>query len=559
MHNKQVTTRYSNKILSQLVVAQCKAYQIKHIIISPGSRNAPLTLGFTGDSFFNCYSIVDERCAAFFALGIAQQTGRPAAVVCTSGSALLNYYPAVAEAFYSDIPLVVLSADRPPELIEIGDGQTIQQEQVYGKHVLFSGNCSANDDSLLENKNCIAKGLQIATLQHGPVHLNLPFAEPLYITQTTTDLDIPNIQLAVQNTQLKLTQTQQEIWQQAHRIMVLVGVLPPEEVAQQELENLLKDPRVLLLTETTSNLHSAKAINSIDQLIFKLSEDEFKALQPDLLVTFGGMIVSKKIKAFLRNYKPKTHWHIDAKKAYDTFFCLSDHFKGSVSSFLSQINSKKTKGGIYQAHWLAIRDKRRQKHSAYLSEIPYSDFLVYKHVFKAIPAHSMLQISNSAAIRYAQLFSLAPTNTVFCNRGTSGIDGSTSTAIGAAVGDKAPVVFITGDLGFYYDSNALWNNYVPSNFKVILINNTGGGIFRILPGDKTDKRFETYFETPHSLKAEQLCKMHSWNYSYAANLEQLKEQLEQFFLPSDAPAVLEIETPRAVNDTVLLNYFDYTE
>ena len=168
-----------------------------------------------------------------------------------------------------------------------------------------------------------------------------------------------------------------------------------------------------------------------------------------------------------------------------------------------------------------------------------------------------MQISNSSAIRYAQLMKAHSSWKVFCNRGTSGIDGSMSTAIGAAVGSASPTVFITGDLSFFYDSNALWNKYIPQNFRVILLNNQGGGIFRILPGDKTDSNFEYFFETPHKLTAEHFCEMYNINYQSATNLTDLQRKIGDFYEKSDMPKLLEVHTPRKINDKVLLKYFEF--
>lgn len=559
MQESKDQNTYSNKLLSQLVIAQCKAYGITDVIISPGSRNAPLTLGFTGNDFFNCKSVVDERCAAFFALGMAQQKGAPVALVCTSGSAMLNYFPAVAEAFYSDVPLVVLSADRPPELLEIGDGQTIQQENAYGSHILYSANCKPENEALNANKELIATALKKAWLEQGPVHINLPFAEPLYKITLDSVYNFPAVELPKPIEFAGLNEEQEQTFKAAKRIIVLVGVLEPESIEEQLLDTFLNDARVLLLTETTSNLNHTKAINSIDQLIFKLTEDEFKALQPDLLITFGGMIVSKKIKAFLRRYKPVQHWHVDPKKAYDTYFCLSNHFKTKPQEFLGKLPELGNNPSSYQDDWFAVRAHRRAKHQEYLQQIPFSDFMAYAELFNALPEQSQLQLSNSAAIRYAQLFTLKRSLSIFCNRGTSGIDGSTSTAIGAAVASKNQTVFVTGDLSFYYDSNALWNKYVPANFRIILINNSGGGIFRILPGDKSHSNFEDYFETTHNLNASYLCAMYHWSYHSADSKESLKSELETFFNDRGQPALLEITTPRTVNDKVLLDYFEFTK
>ena len=410
--------KYPKIPLAQTVVQLCKAKNIKHIIISPGSRNAPLTIGFSNDDYFACYSIVDERCAAFFALGIAQQTKETAALVCTSGSALLNYYPAVSEAFYSDIPLVVLSADRPKHLIDVGDGQTINQKNIFENHILYSANLKLDikdENNLsqkeelpifksLENKLERILGLQqgiqsfneaeintalnLAKLKKGPVHINIPFDEPLYeLTESLTvkaeveSLDIKPIKID----DAELDDCIDE-WYVAQRKMILVGVLPPNSVEQKLLEELADDDSVLVFTETTSNLHHPNFFPSIDKLIAPLSQEELKALQPEILITFGGMIVSKKIKAFLRQHKPKHHWHIDEKKAYDTFFCLSKHIEVSPNQFFSAFLSKIThlpKSNYFDT-WTLVKKHRSKKHLEYVKEIPFSDFKVFNQVLSEV-------------------------------------------------------------------------------------------------------------------------------------------------------------------------------
>mgnify|MGYP001150930523 FL=1 len=545
--------------LAQTIIQLCKSKNIKHIVISPGSRNAPLTIGFTNHSFFKCYSIVDERSAAFFALGIAQQLREPVVLVCTSGSALLNYYPAISEAFYSDIPLVILSADRPKHLIGIGDGQTINQNNVFANHILYSANLT--QESPEQDETEINLALNTSISQKGPVHLNVSFEEPLYETvdefSVAIAIGIPNSIEATNSTEnLEDLNEYISIWNNAKRKMVLVGVNYPNEIGQQYLEILANDESVIVFTETTSNLHHDIFFPSIDKIIAPLDDEDFKILQPDVLLTFGGMIVSKKVKAFLRKYQPKHHWHIDEKKANDTFFCLEKHFKTSANDFFKVLfKNKNQTNSNYQNYWQSVKQIRSKKHQRYLQNIPFSDLKVFDIILKSIPNHNMLQLGNSSAIRYAQLFDLNNTLKVFCNRGTSGIDGSTSTAIGAALVIDAQTTFITGDLSFFYDSNALWSNYIPNNFRIIVINNEGGGIFRILPGDKDTDNFDTYFETKHQLTAKQLCKMYQFTYFSASNEEDLKTVISSFYSKEKNPKLLEIFTPRTVNDEVLLNYF----
>ncbi|MDC8001597.1 2-succinyl-5-enolpyruvyl-6-hydroxy-3-cyclohexene-1-carboxylic-acid synthase [Aequorivita todarodis] len=551
--------KFSNKILSQTLVQLCLDKGIDHIVISPGSRNAPLTIGFGEHPKFKCFSIVDERCAAFFALGIAQQLKKPVAVVCTSGSALLNYYPAVAEAFYSDIPLVVISADRPANFIDIGDGQTIRQEHVFENHILYSANCVEGEEFQVKNETEINVALNTAIELRGPVHINIPFSEPLYHTVENQLVWPQNVPARQRTASVEENlDTFIDRWNSSKRKMVLVGVLPPNSVEERFVEQLAKDGSVLVLTETTSNLHNENFIAAIDQLIAPLTEEDFKKLQPDILLTFGGMVVSKKIKAFLRGFSPKEHWHVDSKKANDTFFVLTQHFKTSVNGFFAEFLPKTISvESDYQSHWLAIKRHRLQRHAAYEDEIPYSDFMVFSEIFKQLPRNVHLQLSNSATIRYAQLFDINDSAEVFCNRGTSGIDGSTSTAVGAGYASRLPTVFLTGDLSFFYDSNALWNNYIPKNFKIIVVNNGGGGIFRILPGEKDSQLFDTYFETKHSLSAKQLSEMFGFKYETIHGKEDLKEMLKDFFRITEGPALLEIFTPSTVNDRVLLDYFKY--
>ena len=552
--------QFSSKILSQTITKLCLDNGIDHIVISPGSRNAALTIGFTGTTSFTNFSIVDERCAAFFALGLAQQLQRPVALVCTSGSALLNYYPAIAEAYYSDIPLVVLSADRPAHLLEIGDGQTIKQENVFANHILYSGACTEGEEFQKYNEDQIHTALSIAISQSGPVHLNLPFSEPLYDIVTTPSVFPENHPTVV----TKHTDNQELIseiashWNSSSKKMILTGVLPPNSLEANIISQLAEDSSVVVLTETTSNVHHPNFFPAIDQLIAPLDANDFKALQPEVLITFGGMVVSKKIKKFLREYPPKVHYHIDSKKAFDTYFCLTKHVRCSPNHFFKEFLSLTQKTiSTYQQDWLRVKNQRLQKHELYLKEIPFSDFLVFSQLFKALPNNIQLQLSNSSTIRYGQLFEMNPSHAIFCNRGTSGIDGSTSTAIGAAHVCKTPTVFITGDLSFFYDSNALWNQYITSNFKIIIINNSGGGIFRILPDAKQVPSFDTFFETKHQLTASQLSDMHGFDYQSANDMSSLKAQLAVFFENSNSPQILEIFTPSHINDSVLLSYFDY--
>lgn len=551
---------FPKKELAQLVISACNQFEIDTVVISPGSRNAPLTIGFSNHPNIETLSVVDERCAAFFAMGIAQQKQKPVAIVCSSGSALLNYYPAIAEAFYSNIPLVVISADRPKHLIDIGDGQTIRQENVFENHILFSANLIDEQSQLEKNEGLLINALEKAVLQKGPVHINVPFDEPLY--ETVASLKSFNFSGIASSEAIEQENDYHELittWKTSTKKMILVGSNFPDVELQDILNKLVEDDSVLVLTETTSNLYNSKFVNSIDKLIFPLVETEFLDLQPEVLITLGGMVISKKIKQFLRKYQPTKHWHIDTLKAMDTYHCLSEHVKEKPIFFLKKlvnenISESLNKETVYQNKWLNKNKDREVRHKKYLANTAYSDLKVFETVLNSIPEKSQIQISNSSTIRYSQLFNLNSSLQVFCNRGTSGIDGSTSTAIGAAYAHEGSTTFITGDLSFFYDSNALWNTNVPKDFRIIILNNAGGGIFRFIPGPLSTNATQ-YFETPHNLTAEYLAKMYNFEYVSVKDLESLNSSLPTFYKESDQPKIMEIFTPKEKNDVVLKNYF----
>ncbi|MBS7786697.1 2-succinyl-5-enolpyruvyl-6-hydroxy-3-cyclohexene-1-carboxylic-acid synthase [Flavobacterium sp. CYK-55] len=543
--------------LAQSIIQICLAKGVHHIVISPGSRNAPLTLGFTANPQFHCYSIADERCAGFFALGIAQQIKKPVALVCTSGSALLNYYPAFAEAFYSQIPLIVISADRPQNKIDIGDGQTIRQVNVFQNHSLYNANLTEGES--FENDYKINEAITVAHIQKGPTHINAPFEEPLYLMSRKLSVDptISGFAKVFKNISIEDVIACTNIWNSAQKKLILVGSLDPNEIDPEIIDWWAADPSIVVMTEASSNLHHPTFINHIDTLITPFKDRDIAQFKPEVLITFGGMIVSKRIKSLLRTHRPEHHWHIDPLRAYNTFGALAHHFEAQANEFFHQILpfTKQVKSE-YAAQIQELKILRSRKHKAYLSKIPFSDLKLFEILLPQLPKPSMLQISNSSAIRYAQLFEIDAQVSVFCNRGTSGIDGSTSTAIGAATMHQKPTVLITGDISFLYDSNALWNEYIPKNFKIVLINNGGGGIFRILPGHQENKVFHKYFETAHNLTAEHLAKMFGLSYAAAHNESELIVHTKRLFSFNNQPSILEVFTPAHENNKILLQYFN---
>lgn len=582
--------KYPSIPIAQTVVRICSSFNIQRVVICPGSRNAPLTNGFVSHPNFITYSIVDERAAAFFALGMAQQLNHPVALVCTSGSAILNFYPAIAEAYYSNIPLVVLSADRMPHNIDIGDGQTIRQENIFSSHI--EAQASLLPDVIHATSTLIANPLQTfltngakqkvvedvqykhqqhnekeivrvlsaAILRKGPVHLNIPMEEPLYgMTETEFPLKDYSLQRKEESISENEMSTFKSLWHAAPKKWVIIGQLAPNQLDEDWVNQLCDDSSVVVFTETTSNTFIKKGIASIDTLMAPLEqiETDLKSITPSILLTIGGMVVSKKIKAFLRKNHPEQHWHVDPKKAYNTYYCLNQHFKCSPNAFLKSIytNFSSNINSSFQTTVLTIYNKFKDRGQEYLKTLPFSDFYVFKTLSEVIPPSYHLQVSNSSSIRYTQLLNWPKGIQIFSNRGTSGIEGSTSTAVGAAQINALPTLLVTGDLSFFYDCNGLWNNHIPSNFKIILINNNGGGIFRILPGEKDTPIFDTYFETLHHRNAKYIAKTFDIDYQIIRSKWRLKEKLTRFFANDKRPKLIEIETPRQLNDQVLFNYF----
>ena len=564
------------------------------MVISPGSRSAPLTLSFGAHPEIAAFTIVDERSAAFFALGLALQSNEPVALICTSGSALLNYYPAICEAFYSEVPLLVLSADRPAYLIDRGDGQTIRQDGVLDQHCHHSVSLFQDvahsidkiervapeliqcDQAELEARNnqLIQQAFSALRQGKGPVHINIPFEEPLYEKWHGNESDIEKIfpfeplEKSAEET-FQLEEEITSLWTQAKRKLVLIGQI--NQAPQNKplwLDQLIRDPNAVVLTETTSNLNHPESVDSIDSVIAPLEKDLeatrfFEELKPEIVITLGGMVVSKKIKKFLRDYSPQHHWHIGLSRPYDTFFCLSKHWAVDPVAFFEAIYGSSDPSLLqgnhpsYRLIWDRLKANYQHQRSRYMQRIPYSDFKVFGNLFEAIPEGFDLHLANSSAIRYAQLFPHKESWKTYCNRGASGIDGSTSTALGAAWEASNPAVLVTGDLSFFYDSNAFWNAYAKKNLRVVLINNDGGGIFRILPGKEEGSVFEQHFETPHGRNAKLHCEQYGWNYQAVKSEDELNSQLATFFTKTSQVSLLEVFTPRKLNDKVLLEYFEF--
>jgi 2-succinyl-5-enolpyruvyl-6-hydroxy-3-cyclohexene-1-carboxylate synthase len=529
---------------------------IADVVLSPGSRNAPLSLSFENSGQFNVRVIPDERVAAYFALGISMQTNKPSILCCTSGTAVLNYAPAIAEAYYQRIPLIVITADRPAEWIDQGDGQTIRQNDVFKnfieKGIIFPGDICHDSDK--EKLNDL---LQICSVNSGPVHINVPLEEPLYgITDFTFDTKKPEVKIPAAES-FYLSKQQQEIWQESKKILVLAGQMKIDSDWENGWANLFRDSRIAVLSENISNIYDPKIISCIDRCIDGFTEEEKEIFSPDLLITAGDIVVSKKVKAWLRKYKPKHHWKTGSLfPEMNTYQLSPDNLKIKPSVFIHEISKNTTfTNSNYQNLWLDLNNHKLNLHQSFMPACEWSDLKVFSILVTKIPSHSQLHLGNSSPIRYAQLFDTRNDLTYFSNRGVSGIDGCTSTAAGMANASDKLVTLISGDISFFYDSNAFWNDYLK-NLKVIVINNGGGGIFRIIDQPENIKDTEKLFETRHQRKARGIATAFGLNYLAAEDELSLEKAVKQLYA-DNLPTILEIFTPTEKNPLILKNYFTF--
>lgn len=562
--------------LAEIMVAK----GIEQVVVSPGSRNAPVIILFGAGKKLKLLSVTDERSAGFFALGLAMQSKKTVALLCTSGSAVLNYAPAVAEAYYQKIPLLLLTADRPVELIDQGDSQTIRQQNVFANYIRKSFHLPVaikSDDDRWYTDRVISEAID--RTQHpaaGPVQLNIPLDEPLY------DLDTNPSACAVKiisyhkgNPVLdeSVIKTLKEQWNTAQSKIVLAGQTSPSPKLNELLASLAKDPSVTILTETTSNIYGQGYINCIDRTLAVIPQEKNQDFKAAILLTFGGAIVSKKIKAMLRNMHPLAHWHLSTDPEefhFDTYKSLTTTIAVEPEYFLEKVLNRQTIGylaspakadndGSYSAKWREAANMTSLRHKAYSEKVEYSDFLVYDRIFSNLPKGTAIHLGNSTPVRYAQLFEHKSDYAFYANRGTSGIDGCTSTAAGFSYNFNGTTLLITGDVGFFYDSNGLWNPNLPATLRVIVINNGGGNIFRIIDGPAGHEELEPFIETRHSLETAGIAANFNIPYYKAVNEEELIAQLPGFFAPqpSGQPAILEIITNNEVSAKALKDYFAF--
>jgi 2-succinyl-5-enolpyruvyl-6-hydroxy-3-cyclohexene-1-carboxylate synthase len=605
----------------------CAQHGITDVILSPGSRSAPLTLAFARHPAYRgrLRVVPDERAAAFIGLGIAQATRRPVVLVCTSGTAGLNYAPAVAEAFFQQIPLLVLTADRPPEWIDQLDGQTIRQRNLYGAHTKGTFDFpadTAHADAKWHAERIINEAINLSRSgPAGPVHVNVPLREPFYpkageemgyeaavkiICDDHSNTILPPAEILDLRRQLR----------DAGRVLVVAGQQPESPALTAALHEFAAARQVTVVADTIANLGDVPAVRHHDTFLAGLAKEQKADLRPDLLITFGQSLISKSLKLFLREAAPAQHWHLQpAGEVADTFRRLTRIIRVQPAVFFQQLSAFEAKD-YHRADssnpiaFLSLREAQKVNEDSnpsfstnpdqgsnpcistpsqpasdsppaepsrppltwtqadaaatgFLQQFfatadePFNEFGAMRRVLGSLPEATALHLANSMAVRYANILGLPAGRhiDVFANRGTSGIDGCTSTAVGAALAQpERPVVLLTGDVAFFYDRNAFWHNYPAPNLRVVLFNNHGGGIFRLIDGPRQQPELDEFFETHQALTAENLCRDFSLRYLPVASAAELDAALPVFFAAESGAAVLEIFTNSKTNAAFFEEY-----
>ena len=546
---------YSDKKNILQTVALLRSCHIKEVVLCPGSRNAPIVQTFSACPDFNCYAVTDERSAGFFAIGRALQTGEPAVVCCTSGSALLNLHPAVCEAFYQKIPLIVISADRPAAWIGQMDGQTLPQPDVFGTLVKKSVNLPeihTEEDEWYVNRLINEALLEMNHHGYGPVHINIPLSEPLF---RFTEEELPQVRritrLDVSGHRKETLNFLKESLSHYQRCMLITGQLTKQEA--ETIANLIPTDKMVWLSELLGNNPSTRnSLRQFDTLLYAVSDNELETLRPELVITVGGHIVSKRLKKFLRNTKSLVHWHISPDGQPADLFCKLDKiFECSSAEFFRLVSeAEPTSSPNYPKLWHDMCDSLIQL------EVAYSELTAVRRVLDALPSPSTLHLANSSSVRLAELFSLPEGVTVQCNRGVNGIEGSMSAATGYAANSDELNVLLIGDLSFFYDMNALWNGHVGKNLRIVVLNNGAGAIFHVLPGLKMSEQINRFVAAGHQASAEGWACSRGFTYLKATDTLSLQQAIQSLYdSNSDAPVLLEIFTDAQTDATEQRHYY----
>ena len=548
---------YTDKKNILQLAALLEAYGITKVVLCPGSRNVPIAHTLSNHPAFTCYAMTDERSAGYFALGLALNSGKPVAVCCTSGTALLNLHPAVAEAFYQKVPLIVISADRPAAWIGQMDGQTLPQPDVFRTLVKKSVNLPeihTDEDEWFCNRLINEALLETNHHGKGPVHINVPVSEPLFGFTTAA---LPGVRVITRYQGLNIYDRDYndliDRMNKYRKRMIVVGQMNLIYLFEKRYTKLLYKHFAWLTEHIGNQTVPGIPVKNFDTALYAMPEEQMNRMAPDLLITYGGHIVSKRLKKFLRQHPPKEHWHVSPDGEVTDLYCsLTTVIEMDPFEFLEKIaglleNHTPEYPRIWEDYCKAVPEP----------EFAYSEMAAVGALIKSLREKSVLHLANSSVVRYAQLYAISPTIEVCCNRGTSGIEGSLSTAVGyAATSDKLNFAAI-GDLSFFYDMNALWNVNVGSNLRILLLNNGGGEIFHTLPGLEMSEASHKFITAVHKTSAKGWAEERGFLYLRAENDGQLAETMQTFTCPEtvERPILLEVFTDKDEDIRMLKNYY----
>ena len=492
---------YSNKENVNILTALLVAHGIRHAVLCPGSRNSPIVHNLNECPDIRCYPVTDERSAGFYALGMTQASGEPVAVCVTSGTALLNLAPAVAEAYYQHRPLVVISADRPPQWIDQLDGQTLPQPDALGRFVRKAVSLPEPHDE--ESRWYCNRLVNEALMEkHAPVHINVPISEPFFLFSTP---ELPQ--------ERKIDYT-------------------PAETTSVTLDHVCR----MFMQSMRPMLISGQPMNPLlEEAVLMVKDDE--SYVPDFVLYTGDSIVSKHVKRFLR--KARETWAVNRTgEVNDTFMNLTHVIQGDPEVVADMVRLKLQENPHpFVQKWDALLAQARQQVEAV--EPPYSQAAAVKY-FEQRRGNNIVHYANSMAIRLANIYARTP---VFCNRGVNGIEGSLSTAAGFSCVTDERVYCVIGDLSFFYDQNALWNQNLRGNFRILLINNGGGGIFSHLKGLEQSPARDKFVAAEHHASAEGICQQNQVGYRKATNMQEMQQGIDWLLqTESEHPLLLEVLT-----------------
>ncbi|MBP6516268.1 MAG: 2-succinyl-5-enolpyruvyl-6-hydroxy-3-cyclohexene-1-carboxylic-acid synthase [Chitinophagales bacterium] len=539
---------HSDKLHIQYLVFVLKQLGLDHVVLSPGSRSAPLVQEFACYPEIKKHVLFDERSAGYFALGLAQQIRKPVAVFCTSGTAVLNLAPAICEAYHQKIPLIILTADRPSEAMGKGENQTINQIDIYKNYIKAFYNLAEGE--ALQQEQLVQTIVNSISLHFGPVHINLPLREPLYNTATASIFELPIVEIPTSPTLSKDDKAEiSSAWKNANRKMIVCGMDHFQTAKLSWLKLIQAQEDVILLHEPIANVALPDSIYNIDGTIASIKEIE--TYQPDVVITIGRQFTSKRLRNFIKTNTSVTHWHISIEnEQWDSFNRLQKVWNCTDSEFLKVIAAVKTETSDWKKQWLSI-----QPNATVFDNTTLTDFSVYQALAKAVPNDCIIQWGNSAPIRYSGLLHFVASIEHFANRGTSGIDGCVSTAVGCAIANPDKQVFLfVGDLSFFYDSNALFYSPFPANLRIVIVNNSGGNIFRLIEGQKEETLMQNYFEVQHQHSAKALAEQFSMHYFSCEKNEELEKTIERFFGYNNC-CILELKTDATSSVDTYKNYF----